>query len=134
MERFKAFAVDCIRDNSLETGYHQKCDELLRKLANSDVILKPCVGSKNLLVSLAAGCVFIGPEELKELDFIIDANRQDSNYRIKLIKQEGRIDETYVRLFGVIDWGYCLNRRFESFDSHGFKPVIEFPWERYEQF
>ena len=103
--------------------------ELFRKLANSDVILQPSLGTRNLVFTIGAGCVFIGPEDNQSLDIIIDANRQGSKYRIRESKQEGHNNETIVRLFGEDNFVYALHRYPSDLPNYEFH---EFPWEMYE--
>jgi hypothetical protein len=104
--------------------------DLFRALSNSDVILKPSLGTRNLVFTIGAGCVFIGPEDNQSLDIIIDANRPGSKYRIREVKQEGHDNETVVRLFGVDNFVYALHRSPSDLPDYEFH---EFPWEMYEE-
>lgn len=104
--------------------------ELFQKLANSDVILKPSLGTRNLVFTIGAGCVFIGPEDNQSLDMVIDANRQGSMYRIRESKQEGKPGETIVRLFGEDNFVYAIHQTSDiwpGYEKH------KFPWEVYQE-
>ena len=107
-----------------------RIEELLNKLARSDVIIEPVIGLKNLLVVAEAGCVFIGPEKWQQLNLRINTNRSDSDYRLKELVQQGALGTTFISLFSIPDWNYEIHRENSSLPN--FPGYRQIPWELYK--
>lgn len=108
-----------ILDKFPNQKYDVVVSDLFKKLARSDVLIKPSMGTKNLLCSLAGGSLFIIPEEMNSIDILIDTNRKGSEYKFRESKQEGFYDSPMMfSLFGIPNWTFHVNRKHN--DSHGF--------------
>tara|TARA_Y100000310_G_scaffold318134_1_gene371835 strand:- start:423 stop:785 length:363 start_codon:yes stop_codon:yes gene_type:complete len=105
--------------------------DLFRILANSDAIVKPVMGCKNLVYAVEAGCMFVGPEENKTLSLKFDCNRPGSLYRLKAAEPELSPGGIWMEFFGVEHWTFEVHRNYDTFPKY--PGETHFPVEVYNK-